>query len=220
MYVPPRNDVSFSQARLDSIMQRRRLSFNPYTVSDSRLMEIVHSVGWGNDLDLVQMVVLRFTRLSPIDYSRRHGGIYMCIGNSDEEIYLPGSNIARSMSGIDSGRTEHFMLGKRVLRNDDDIEYLVGKKVFVSHAIRVNHISGGVRLAYRMQRLKGDTEKDARIIRTAMCDSKIEMLERMMTYPESPYHLSCMKGLFDYETRIRHAIDLIRHFPEAAEKNK
>ena len=48
MYVPPRNDVGFSQARLDSIMRRRRLSFNPYTVSDSRLMEIIHSVGWGN----------------------------------------------------------------------------------------------------------------------------------------------------------------------------
>ena len=40
MYVPPRNDVGFSQARLDSIMRRRRLSFNPYTVSDSRLMKI------------------------------------------------------------------------------------------------------------------------------------------------------------------------------------
>ena len=218
MYVPPKNDVCYSQGRLNSIMGRRRLSFNPYTVSDDRLMEIVHSVGWGNEYDLVQMVVLRFTRLTPIDYSRRYGGIYMCIGNSEEEIYLPGSNIACSMNGVDSGRTEHFMLGKRILRNDKDIEYLVGKKVFVSHGIRVSHISRGVRMAYRMHRLSGKTEKDAQIIRTAMCASKIEMLERLIAYPESPFHLSCVKGLFDYETRIRQAIELIRHFPEAAGK--
>ncbi len=218
MYVPPKNDVSYSQERLNSIMRRRRLCFNPYTVSDSRLMEIVNSVGWGNEFDLVQMVVLRFTRLAPIDCRRRHRGIYMCIGNSEDEIYLAGSNIACQMNGIDSGRPEHFMLGKRILHNDDDIEYLVGKKVFVSHCIRVSHISGRVQLAYRMHRLSGKIKKDAQIIRTAMCDSKIEMLERLMTYPESPYHLSCVKGLFDYETRIRRAIELIKHFPEAARK--
>ena len=75
-------------------------------------------------------------------------------------------------------------------------------------------------MAYRMHRLSGKTGKDARLIRMAMCTSKIEMLERLIAYPESPFHLSCVKGLFDYETRIRQAIELIRHFPEAAGKTK
>ena len=168
MYIPPKNDIEYSRSRLDAIMRRRRLSFNPYTVSDSRLLEIAHTTGWGNDYDLTQIVVIRFTRLAPIDYTKRYGGIYMTIGNSGEEIYLPGWEIASPGPAIDSGRIERFMLGKRILYNDRDIEWLVGKKVFVSHAIRVGSISGAVRLAYRMHRLCGNPGKDAATLLKAL----------------------------------------------------
>ncbi|MDE5807161.1 MAG: hypothetical protein K2H76_03530, partial [Muribaculaceae bacterium] len=65
-----------------------------------------------------------------------------------------------------------------------------------------------------MHQLCGNPGKDAATIRRAMCQAKIEMLERLISYPESPFHLSCRKNLFDYETRIRQAIELITHFHE------
>lgn len=108
------------------------------------------------------------------------------------------------------------MLGKRILYTDSDVEWLVGKKVFVSHAIRVLTTSGRMRFSFRMHRLNDEPSKDADIIRKAMCDAKITMLERIIAYPESPYHLSSTPRLFDYESRIRQAIEQIRHFPEKA----
>ncbi len=216
MYHPPRNDVAYSLARLDAMMRRRRLSFNPYTVSDRRLIEIVNTVGWGNEFDIVEMVVLRFTRLSPVDYSKRHRDIFMTVGDSDGEIPLSGAILTHGVTAIDSNRKARFMLGKKQLRSDADTERLLEKSVFVSHIIRGTDFTGRERSAFRMHRLTGDTGRDAAIIRQAMCNAKIEMLERVLRYPESPYHLSCVRGLFDYETRIRRAIEVISEFPDAS----
>ncbi|MDE6410064.1 MAG: hypothetical protein K2K81_07470 [Muribaculaceae bacterium] len=218
MYHRPKNDVDYSLARLDAMMRRRRLSFNPYTVSDHRLIEIVNTVGWGNEFDIVEMVALRFTRLSPIDYSKSHRDIFITVGNSDEEIPLSGSLLTHGVTATDSNRKERFMFGKKQLRSDSDIEKLLGQSVFVSHIIRGTDFLGHEKSAYRMHKLTGKTERDAGIIRHAMCEAKIEMLERILKYPESPYHLWCVRGLFDYESRIRRAIEVISRFPNAPSK--
>lgn len=81
-YIPPKNDVEYSMHRLDSILSRRRLIFNPYTVSDSRLMEIVRSMTWGDDYDITEMTVMKFTRLRPIKDYREFDGIFMTVGPS------------------------------------------------------------------------------------------------------------------------------------------
>ena len=67
MYVPPRNDPDYSHHRLREILARKRLRFNPYTVSDKRLMDIVNVARWGDEYDITQAVVLEFT---PVSYTR------------------------------------------------------------------------------------------------------------------------------------------------------
>lgn len=214
MYVPPKNDAEYSLRRLNGILSRRRLTFNPYTVSDSRLLELIETVGWGNNLDIVQMVVLQFTRLRPTKDWRKFDGIHFRLGNQSGEGFIPRSTLAEGITANDTVSRQRSWIGKTPLYNSEDVEKLVGKTVFVSRVIRGVNIQGYPRCAYRMHRLKGKPAKDAAVIREAMCSAKIEMLERILAYPESPDYLSCSKDFIDYEPRIRRAIEIIRHFPD------
>lgn len=214
MYVPPRNDPEYSRMRLDRIMGRRRLSFNPYTVSDERLLELVSQTGWGNEWDITQMTIVTFTRLRPLNDYRKFDGIFMLVANAPEEVFIPKGALTRSITANDTIRPERSWTGKTPIRNDKDVERLPGKQYFVSRIIRGVNPFGNSKGAYKMHRLYGKTARDAATIREAMIVAKIEMLERILQYPESPDFLSCSKGFFDYESRIRQAIDLIRHFPD------
>lgn len=214
MYFPPRNDREFSQKRLDEILSRERLTFNPYKVSDRRLLEIAETMDCGDQLDITQIVIVHFTRLrETMDY-RKYDGILMRVGNRPEEVFVPTGALLWGVTANDTIRRERSWLGKRPIRNIKDIEALIGKTVFVSRIIRGVNSFGSFKSAYRMHRLKGDIHKDATIIREAMCSAKIEMLERIIAYPQSPDYLSCSKGLIDYEPRIRRAINIIRHYPD------
>lgn len=112
----------------------------------------------------------------------------------------------------DTLKLERSILGSRRLCNRDDVRKLEGKRVFVSRTVRGVDIRGCGRVAYRMHRLTGREEIDAVIIREGMCAAKIEMLERLLAYPECPDYLSCSKNLFDYEPRVRKAIGIIRRY--------
>ena len=214
MYVPPRNNLEYSRMRLDMIMGRRRLSFNPYTVTDSRLLDIVSKVGWGNQWDITQMTIITFTRLRTVNDYRRFDGIFMRVANNAEEVFIPKGALMRPITANDTIRPERSWVGKTPIRNDKDVERLLGKTYFVSRIIRGSNQFGSGKGAYRMHRLYGKTAKDAATIREAMIAAKIEMLERILQYPGSPDFLSCSKGFFDYESRIWRAIDIIRHFPD------
>ena len=216
MYMPPRNDLEYSRMRLDRIMVRRRLSFNPYTVSDARLLELVSQIGWGNEWDITQMTVVTFTRLRPLNDYRRFDGIFMRVANVSEEVFIPKGTLTRGVTANDTITRERCWMGKTPIRNDKDVERLQGKTYFVSRIIWGVNTFGSSKGAYRIHRLYGKTAKDATTIRDAMIEAKIEMLERILQHPESPDFLSCTKGFFDYETRIRRAIELIRRFPDTS----
>lgn len=200
--------------RLDKILGRRRLSFNPYTVSDRRLMEIAETTGWGSEWDLTQITIMHFTRLRLTGNYRVFDGIFMKVGREEEEVYIPASALAMGTTANDTNTRERTWLGKKPIRNNDDVERLVGKTVFVSRIIRGTNMFGNFKGAYKMHRLTGKIARDAKVIREAMCEAKIEMLERMLMYPESPDYLSCKRGVIEYEPRVQLAIDLIRRFPE------
>lgn len=142
MITAPRNDPEYSLMRLNGIMSRKRLKFNPYTVSDKRLLEIVESVGWGGPLDITQMVVLRFTRLRETADWRKFDGIYMTVGNSTEEVFLPTAALTKGVTANDNARLERSWIGKKPIRHAEDVEALVGKRVFVSRIIRGENIFG------------------------------------------------------------------------------
>ncbi len=214
MYVPPKNDPEYSRGRLAGILGRRRLTFNPYSVSDDRLLEIASSTGWGNELDIVQIAIMHFTRLRETGDSSLFDGIFMQLGDSPEEVFIPKNALTFGVTANDTIRLERSLIGKKPIRNDKDVEALAGKRVFVSRIIRGVNKFGTPKAAYRMHRLTGKGSRDAKVIREAMCAAKIEMLERILQYPQSPDYLSCDKGLIDYESVIRRAIDVIRHFPD------
>lgn len=214
MYIPPKNDLAYSQWRLNSIMSQKRLIFNPYCVSDQRLMEIVRTTGWGCLMDITELTSVHFTRLRAVNDYRRHDGIYMLVANDPTEIFIPFGTLKNPITANDTIQPERTWVGKRPIRNVDDIERLVGKTYFVSRIIRGCNIRGFGAAAYRMHRLTGKTDKDASVVRKAIIEAKIEMLERMLKNPQSPDFLSCSKGLFDYESRIRKAIQVISHFPD------
>lgn len=216
MYVPPKNDLEYSRQRLDRIMGSARLRFNPYRVSDERLLEIVDAGYWGDEYDLTQILTMTFTRLREVNDSRKFDGIYMRIGLQEEEVFIPTGTFTHGVTANDTVRNERSRIGKKSIRNENDVASLVGKRVFVSHVIRGVNMFGAPKCAYRMRRLSGKPAKDAELIRHAIIESKIEMLERVLSYPESPDYLSCRKNLFDYESRILRAISLIRQFPLTA----
>lgn len=212
-YIPPKNDVEYSMHRLDSILSRRRLIFNPYTVSDSRLMEIVRSMTWGDDYDITEMTVMKFTRLRPIKDYREFDGIFMTVGPSSYERFISCAIAKCGITANDTVSRERLYIGKRKIYNATDLRDLLGKEVFVSHVIKGVDFFGNFQMAYHMHRLYGKTGKDAAIIRQAMCAAKIEMLERLLKYPQSPDYLSCRKDLFSYEPRICRAIAIISDYP-------
>lgn len=214
MYLQPKNDIEYSRKRLDAIMSRKRLKFNPYTVSDEKLLEMVYSIGWGNLFDITEMVIVNFTRLRKVNDYRKFDGIYMTIGTTSEEIFISSGALKNPITAYDTIKPERSWIGKSPIRNINDIEKLVGKRYFVSRIVRGYDIRGNGASAYKMNRLVGKTGKDAATIRQAMINAKIEMLKRILANPHSPGFLDCDKGLFDYESRINQAINLISHYHE------
>lgn len=214
MYTGARNDVEYSRRRLDLILSRRRLIFNPYTVSDKRLMEIVEQGSWGDEYDVTQIVTLTFTRLRERNDWRRFDGIFFRVGNDTSEGLLPKSALLYPITANDTLKQERSVIGKKTIRNEADIEALVDKTVFVSMTVKGHDLHANNRAAYRMHRLWGKEKKDANTVRAAMIRAKIEMLERIIANPQSSEFLDCIKGLFDYESRIRHAIEVIKRYSE------
>lgn len=208
----PLDNFDKSMDRLNRIMRRRRLSFNPYTVSDARLMEIIETTDWGGEYDITQIVRLRFTRLREVCDIRRYDGIYMNVGQSSDEVFISSGAIKYGITASDTLTRERTMLDNRELYRNQDIEKLVGKSVFVSHTIRGRNISGNNRVVYRMYRLTGNLEKDAAMVRQKMCAAKIEMLQRILKHPECELFLDCRPTLFDFQSRINLAIEIIKNY--------
>lgn len=195
-------------------MGRRRLRFNPFRVSDRQLLEYAWQGRWGEPDDLTQMVIMAFTRMREVEDCRKYDGLYVRIGDSEEEIFLSRHRLLEPVTAHDTIKQTRSIYGTRTISNDKDVLNLVGKTVFVSRIIHGYTIHGTGAAAYRMHRLWQDPGKNATIIRQVMCEAKIEMLQRVLDYPESPLHLSCSKGLFDYETPIRHFMEAVQHYPE------
>lgn len=106
MYYPPKNDVELSRQRLDILLGRRRLRFNPFRVSDRQLLEYASQGKWGDTSDLTQMVVMTFIRMREVDDCRRYDGLYVRIGNSEEEIFISRNRLLEPVTAHDSSNKQ------------------------------------------------------------------------------------------------------------------
>lgn len=205
-----RDDPKRSNMLFNRIMSRKRLAFNPYSVCDHTLLNMVSSIGWGCSLDLTQMVVMTFLRLRKVKGIKRYDGVFVSVSDTHSETFIPIHVFSHGVTAADSLYKERSWIGKKCIRHPEDIEKLVGSKVFISRTIIGHDIAMNNRVAYRMHRLKGKIQEDAEMIRISMIDSKIEMLERLLKYPE--YLLDCRKGIINYESRVESAINIIKNF--------
>ena len=70
------------------------------------------------------------------------------------------------------------------------------------------------RVAYRMYSLTGGQRRRAAIIRRAMLNAKIEMLEEILRYPRSPFYLGEIPEDFNYVkpiVRLINGLCTLRH---------
>lgn len=207
-----KNDPEYSRQRLECILNRRRIRFNPYKVSDKQLLEYAWQGRWGEPDDLTQMVIITFTRLREINNGREFDGIYFRVGRDEEEFFLARYSFRRPQTAHDTLRGVRHTYGKAIIRTDDDIRRLVGKTVFISRTIPCSRQDYKYGSCYRMHKITGNLARDAAMMRQAMCEAKIEMLERLMANPESQWYLNCDKGLIDYETPIKALIAKIQQY--------
>lgn len=210
----PLNNLENSTMRLNAFLSSRRLIFNPYSVSDRNLLRIVHRSGWGGEFDIVQAVVMTFTRLRPVTGVREFDGIFFRLGEDPTESFIYSSAFTYAPTAFDSLRQERSMVNNRRITNADHVAALVGKRYFISRIIHCRNGRGYHTPAYKMIRLKGNIGKDAQAIRRSMCEAKIEMLQRILDHPECDRHLNCSRDFFDYRTPILRTIDMISHYPD------
>lgn len=208
-YRHPLNDPDHSRQRLDKILSSKRLTFNPYLVSDERLLEIVENTGWGDEYDIVEAVTLTFTRLHPVADVRRFNGLCFTLGHRPEESLISTYSLIYGATAFDSLVRERTTVNHKRITNSRHVESLAGERVFISRIIRGRNIRGEHRCAYKMTKLSGKIVKDAAEIRKAMCGAKIEMLNRILAYPDCDLYLNCSPDFIDYRGRILRAIRII-----------
>ena len=116
----------------------------------------------------------------------------------------------------DSLRPVKHTLNGRNICNADLARRLSGRRFFVSHAIPV-WLPGDVKgVALRMHRLTGKEAADAQTIREGMIGAKLEMLGRLLEYPDAECYLDGEPSAsVDIATPVNAAIAAIRRFPEA-----
>ncbi len=206
-------DPVYSQQALERMLGKPLLRLNPYRISDTDLLEIAWNGNWGDEFDLTQMVILTFTRRRETPKEPFYDGLYVKLGRSDEEIFIPRSRLIHRATALDTLHQVRNLYGKKQLRDDEDLLKLIGKTVFVSRIIHCRDYYGRHKPAYRMHRLWGKPEKDATIIRQAMCEAKTEMLQRQLDMIRRMNISGSRPDLLPYRDRILRALSIIRSYP-------
>lgn len=205
-----------ARRRLDMILGDRIMRFNPYLVDDRRLVECALRGRWSPWPSLTQMVVIHFGELEYKITGVAGKTIAFRIGDDPEVNQMPVWRLLNQVTYLASLQTIRSQVNDRNITNIKMLENLQGKSYFVSHVLQSRSAGGSLTAAYRMYRLMGDIGKQADLIRRTMCEAKVKMLEEVLKYPYAQEYLRCSRTLFDYRTRILHAIDTIRHFADAA----
>lgn len=146
---------------------------------------------WRGLFSLTQMVILHFLDIRTVGIGMdARENIVFRIGNSSEDIVLSMSAFTHRRTAADSLQQVGSLINGHQITQAKQIHSLIGKSVFISRKITTINIHGGYCSALAMHRLKGKLSEDAAIIRVAIIDSKIEMLDRLLAYPHTNIYLN------------------------------
>lgn len=207
------NDLEYSRMRLEKILSSRKLNYNPYEVSNEELIQTFNSFTWGNSFEITDSVIMNFTEIRKLEWINSFEALVYTLGSWSDEHIISINRFFDDIKANDSHKNIYTILNGRPFSSIKEIKNLVGKKVLVTHCIGGNDTWGKSRNAYFMHTLHDDIAKDAKIIRSESFKSKLEMLNRLLQYPESCDYLNCTKSLFDLETPIKEKIEMIKKYP-------
>lgn len=199
--------------RLSALLDDKVMRFNPYSVDDATLLACVERAVWLPWPALTQMVVFHFHDIRRVDQGHSYDATFFHVGNDPKETHLSVRSLTRRATYTANLRQVHATANGLDLTSEKMVERMQGKDFFVSHALPVRNGIRDGRPAYRMHCLKGVDSQKADLIRRAMIDAKITMLNEVLAYPFTPQYLRCSRGFIDYTTPIRAAIAAIRYFP-------
>lgn len=199
--------------RLSAILENKIMRFNPYSVDDDTLLSCVERATWQPWPALTQMVVFHFLDIRRVEWRYPYEAIFFRVGKDPHENHLPLGALMDRVTYIGDLRQVHVTIDGRPMTNYRMVERLCGKDYFISHALHAEKSNGKKVLAYRMVRLKGSNHDKAEKIRRSMLDSKIFMLQEILSYPFCREYLQCCRNFIDYESPVRQAIDAVRNFP-------
>lgn len=213
MYTLKIRDAASYRERLRQILGDALLRFNPYAISDEKLMAGLEKMRWRNAMSLTQAVILTFVGISTEGEGiMAKEWVTYRVGDSEEEVSESMASLTGRSTACDSLRQVRHTIGGYPVRYGRQIKALIGKRVFVSRNI-ITSKGRGYGKAMSMHRLKGVLEEDAAIVREAMIAAKQEMLTRLLEYPACSFYLDGTPSApVDITTPIRRLLDEISQF--------
>lgn len=206
------------EARLQAMLNDRVMQFNPYTASDTSLLECAGRAVFLTFPALTQMVILHFVRIIPRTRANTWEAIVFRVGDDEREYTMPMSALCNRLTYRATRKQEWNLVNGKRITNSGIVEKMMGKSYFVSHMLAGENNYGKIRPIYRMYRLKGSLSAMAEEIRLRMCESKITMLNEVLKSPFSPDYLQCKRNFIDYATPIQSLMQAVRNFPYAKHK--
>lgn len=183
-------DAASYRERLNRFLTDKCLLFNPYTISDRKLWDGLQKMRWRGEFSLTQMLLLHIENIISEGtelQSREH--VVCRLGDSTESFIKEMHDFTMKRPADDSLQQIRCTINGHPIRHSEQIRSLVGKTVFVSRAITTVTRWESYSRALAMHRLNGDLAVDAAIIRTAIINSKLEMLDRLLKYPHAHVYL-------------------------------
>lgn len=205
-------DLEKFRERYARLVRDEILLYNPYRFTDAEVVEKAFTTDI-RPRALTQMAVIEFTGVRTVEWKIPYDIIEWRVGNTGSTGWDNVSNFLRRRTAVDTLRPVRVTISGKPIAHAENLEALIGKKVFLSHYFTVKKLrSCGFGRSFQMVRLYGNTAKMADTIRRAMCRAKMEMLKRMVENPECFIYLGCPKGLMDIEGPINRFLQKVNRY--------
>lgn len=200
--------------RLHVILSDKVMRFNPYSVSDSVLLECAERGYILPPPSFTQMAVFHFHDIQKVERNFSYEAIFFTIGSPPVRYHLAIGSLIHSFTHHHTLRPTHVKIGGKNLTNYRMVKKMQGRSFFVSHIIPAVVHQRPRYVGYRFHLLRGSMQNQADIIRRAMCLGKIEILEEIRSYLSSPFYLGAGSPP-DFDTPLWNAIKAVRNFPQS-----
>lgn len=178
-----------ARRRLRLMLGDKLLRFNPYSVDDRTLIDCAMRGRWLPFPSITQMVIVHFGEITYRVQGVTPDYISVSIGNDPARIMLPVKNLIIPSTYLATFQPVRTRLNDHNITSFDMVESMQGKSYFVSHMIPARAANGVMLPACRFYSLRGNLPNQAEQIRSRMIQSKLSMLEEVISHPYCTHYL-------------------------------